>query len=177
MARFEYEIVYTPHIAKIDLWETSGHTGFYRESMFDTMDIDGQSNNGFDGPIQVIALGSPHFSIPEFEALMPLVRRDPPKTGVEFFVCTHRLVHATLAQRGWLEELAELGVEIVVDTCVVVTPIVRARQGTLMTNSGKFAHYTPGNLGLGVVYGSLEECVRSAAAGRVWRDADLWSAP
>ncbi len=37
-----YGIVYTPHIAKIDLWETSGHTGFYRESMFDTMDIDGQ---------------------------------------------------------------------------------------------------------------------------------------
>ncbi len=37
-----YDIVYTPHIAKIDLWETSGHTGFYRESMFNTMDIDGQ---------------------------------------------------------------------------------------------------------------------------------------
>jgi threonyl-tRNA synthetase len=37
-----YDIIYTPHIAKIDLWETSGHTGFYRESMFDTMDIDGQ---------------------------------------------------------------------------------------------------------------------------------------
>ncbi len=37
-----YDIVYTPHIAKLDLWETSGHTGFYRESMFDTMDIDGQ---------------------------------------------------------------------------------------------------------------------------------------
>ena len=37
-----YDLVYTPHIAKIDLWETSGHTGFYRESMFNTMDIDGQ---------------------------------------------------------------------------------------------------------------------------------------
>jgi threonyl-tRNA synthetase len=37
-----YDIVFTPHIAKIDLWETSGHTGFYRESMFNTMDIDGQ---------------------------------------------------------------------------------------------------------------------------------------
>ncbi len=36
-----YDLVYTPHIAKIDLWETSGHTGFYRDSMFDTMDIDG----------------------------------------------------------------------------------------------------------------------------------------
>ena len=38
-----YDLVYTPHIAKIDLWETSGHTGFYRDSMFDTMDIDGQA--------------------------------------------------------------------------------------------------------------------------------------
>ncbi len=37
-----YGIVYTPHIAKVDLWETSGHTGFYRDNMFNTMDIDGQ---------------------------------------------------------------------------------------------------------------------------------------
>ena len=37
-----YDLVYTPHIAKMDLWETSGHTGFYGDSMFDTMDIDGQ---------------------------------------------------------------------------------------------------------------------------------------
>lgn len=129
-----------------------------------------------DGPIAVVALGSPHFSLAEFEALMPLVRRHPPSREVEFFVCTHRLVHALLDEHGWLDELAELGVEIVVDTCVVVTPIVRAQSGTLMTNSGKFSHYTPGNLGLGVVYGSLEECVRSAATGHVWRDPDLWSA-
>jgi len=35
-----YDLVFSPHIAKIDLWNTSGHTGFYRDSMFDTMDID-----------------------------------------------------------------------------------------------------------------------------------------
>ena len=35
-----YDIVFSPHIAKIDLWNTSGHTGFYRANMFDTMDID-----------------------------------------------------------------------------------------------------------------------------------------
>lgn len=35
-----YEIVYSPHIAKLGLWETSGHTGFYRESMFAPMEID-----------------------------------------------------------------------------------------------------------------------------------------
>ena len=35
-----YEIVYTPHIAKASLWETSGHSEFYRESMFAQMEID-----------------------------------------------------------------------------------------------------------------------------------------
>lgn len=34
-----YQIVYTPHIADIQLWETSGHTGFYREYMFAPMEM------------------------------------------------------------------------------------------------------------------------------------------
>ena len=35
-----YELVYTPHIARLDLWQTSGHTGFYRENMYSPMPID-----------------------------------------------------------------------------------------------------------------------------------------
>ncbi len=37
-----YEIVFTPHIGKADLWSVSGHLDFYRESMYAPMDIDGQ---------------------------------------------------------------------------------------------------------------------------------------
>ena len=37
-----YEIVYSPHIGRSWLWETSGHLGFYRDSMYAPMDIDGQ---------------------------------------------------------------------------------------------------------------------------------------
>ncbi len=37
-----YEIVYTPHIGKGALWETSGHLDFYRENMYPAMDVDGQ---------------------------------------------------------------------------------------------------------------------------------------
>lgn len=37
-----YEVVYTPHIAKLDLWKTSGHWNFYRESMFSPLDVEGQ---------------------------------------------------------------------------------------------------------------------------------------
>jgi len=36
-----YELVETPHIGKANLWETSGHLGFYREFMFDSMKIEG----------------------------------------------------------------------------------------------------------------------------------------
>ncbi|MCA1809639.1 MAG: threonine--tRNA ligase [Lentisphaerae bacterium] len=35
-----YEILYTPHIGRAGLWETSGHLGFYRESMYAAMEID-----------------------------------------------------------------------------------------------------------------------------------------
>jgi predicted aconitase/predicted aconitase with swiveling domain len=127
-----------------------------------------------DGPIHVVALGSPHFSPGEFAQLLPLLEQYPPYPSVEFIVCTNRLVLATLNKRGWLAKLKAANVQVVVDTCVVVTPIVRAQEGVLMTNSGKFAHYSPGNIGLQVVFGSLEECVRSAALGRVWRDEGLW---
>jgi threonyl-tRNA synthetase len=37
-----YDIVYTPHIAKLDLWKTSGHWEFYREYLFSPMEIEGQ---------------------------------------------------------------------------------------------------------------------------------------
>jgi len=129
-----------------------------------------------DGRLEAVALGSPHFSWGEFERLMPLVARWPPTSEVDFVVCTNRFTLARLENAGWDAQLREAGVRLVVDTCVVVTPILRALEGSLMTNSGKFAHYTPGNTGLGVIFGSLKECVRSAALGEVWRDPDLWEA-
>jgi len=37
-----YDLVYTPHIAKLDLWKTSGHWEFYRDYLFSPMEIEGQ---------------------------------------------------------------------------------------------------------------------------------------
>mgnify|MGYP001210311519 FL=1 len=41
-AHFEggYELLYTPHVADISLWKTSGHLDFYAESMFGPMQVD-----------------------------------------------------------------------------------------------------------------------------------------
>ena len=35
-----YDLVYTPHVAKINLWQTSGHEGFYAQNMFTPMELD-----------------------------------------------------------------------------------------------------------------------------------------
>ncbi len=38
--RHNYELLYTPHIARLDLWRTSGHLDFYSENMYSSMAID-----------------------------------------------------------------------------------------------------------------------------------------
>jgi threonyl-tRNA synthetase len=35
-----YHLVFTPHTMRLDLWETSGHTNFYRENMFGAMEVE-----------------------------------------------------------------------------------------------------------------------------------------
>lgn len=37
----DYKILYTPHIAKLNLWRRSGHWDFYRENMYSPMEIEG----------------------------------------------------------------------------------------------------------------------------------------
>jgi threonyl-tRNA synthetase len=40
--RHGYEMVYSPHAAKVDLWKTSGHMDFYKDNIFSPMDIEGK---------------------------------------------------------------------------------------------------------------------------------------
>ncbi len=115
--------------------------------------------------IDAVAIGSPHLSLAEFGALeRHLAGR---RLAVPLYACTGRHVVSELDRAGRRETLEAAGVVVVADTCVVVTPILSEKSGgVLMTNSGKFAHYAPGNTGYAVVYGTLRDCVESAVAGR-----------
>ncbi|MFQ5480389.1 MAG: threonine--tRNA ligase [Thermodesulfobacteriota bacterium] len=37
-----YDIIYSPHVASVELWKTSGHWDFYKENLFSPMDVEGQ---------------------------------------------------------------------------------------------------------------------------------------
>jgi predicted aconitase len=119
-----------------------------------------------------VAVGSPHFSYKEFEML--LARLDGRRCRIPFYACTGRHVIRALEAADLLPALQAAGVTLVADTCIVVTPILPEPTGLIMTNSGKFAHYTKPNTGWDVLFGSLSDCVESAVAGRVCRDATLW---
>lgn len=116
--------------------------------------------------IDAVAVGSPHLSLAEFQRLQGLIGGR--KLAKPFYACTGRHVLVELEAKGMRQQLEQSGVTIVADTCVVVTPILaELANGVLMTNSGKFAHYAPGNTGYGVVFGSLADCVESAVSGNL----------
>jgi predicted aconitase len=128
-----------------------------------------------DGRLDAVSVGTPHFSVEEVRSLLDLLEGRHVAEGVGFYVSTHRQTLEEIAPLGWAERLARAGVRLVVDTCTYITPILAPGTRVVMTNSGKWAYYAPGNLGVEVVFGSLEECVRSAEAGEVVRDDALWS--
>ena len=123
--------------------------------------------------IDCVALGSPHFSLNECQALARLAEGKTFKKPI--YVCTRHDIFQILDAMGLKEKLEAAGVVFVIGTCVVVTPILKQSSGVLMTNSGKFAHYSPSTVNHEVVYGSLEDCVRSAETGMILRDERLWS--
>jgi predicted aconitase len=122
-------------------------------------------------PISAVCLGTPQFSREEWDRLLPMLRSAAPTGGVPIYVNTGRATLEGLEADGLLDGTAELGLVPVADTCTYVTAIMKRLDGAVMTNSGKWAHYAPGNLGCDVSFGAMEDCVASAAAGRVVRRA------
>lgn len=110
-----------------------------------------------------VSVGTPHASAREIESLARLC--EGRKAVVPFYVNTGRDVLATIGDAVATAE--EFGAIFVTDTCTYITPIIGEPEGAVMTNSGKWAYYAPGNLGVDVVMGSLSDCVESAVSGEV----------
>ena len=124
--------------------------------------------------LDMVVLGSPHFSLAEFKQLAPLLAGHQRHPAVQFLVTSSRAMAALADRAGYLEPLRRFGGQITVDTCILTTPMLPPEIEVLMTNSAKYAYYSPGMLNTQVVFGGLADCVRSAVAGRVIRDETLW---
>lgn len=117
--------------------------------------------------LDAVVLGSPHFSLHECLQLADIIAGQHVHSSVEFIVTTNRMVAAALEARGVMGTLTDAGVRVCLDTCILLSPMLRREIRVIMTNSAKYAYYTPNLLGRRVVFGGLRECVASAVAGRV----------
>jgi hypothetical protein len=125
-----------------------------------------------DGPLDCVALGTPHFSLTEFSELMKLLNGRKVKTTT--YISTSRGIREMLITKDWLRTLQDAGITIPVDVCTYYSPKIQGIRGRVMTNAAKWAYYAPGMVGVEVCFGSLKECVESAVRAEVWRDPALW---
>jgi predicted aconitase len=124
--------------------------------------------------LDMVVLGSPHFSLAEFKQLASLLAGQKVHPGVKFLVTSSRAM-ALLAQKaGYLAAMENFGGKVTVDTCILASPMLPPEIKRLMTNSAKYAYYAPGMLNTEITFGSLADCVRSAVEGRVVRDEEMW---
>ena len=145
-----------------------------RVTVSDLATAQSELSTGRDGPLDMVALGTPHFSISEFRAVVEAL--DGRKAKVPFTITTSRFVMDYIASKGWSDILHRAGVEVIGDICSYYSPGINGMKGRAMTNSAKWAYYAPGMLPVEVCFGSLRECVESAVAGEVKRDPQLWAA-
>ena len=122
--------------------------------------------------IGAVSVGTPHLSLDGLARLAALMTDARP--SIPLYANVGRDTRARADERGLTDDLERAGTTLVSDTCTYITPVIRETAGPVMTDSAKWAWYAPGNLGFDTAFGSIEECVLSAAAGVVVRDEELW---
>ncbi len=145
-----------------------------RELVLGRSEIEGtwrefNSTDTLHTPVDLVALGNPHFSYEEFAALAALCAGRQRNRHVRLVVTTNRHVAERARRAGFFEVLDQFGAEIVTDTCwcMLGEPIVTPSAHVILTNSAKYAHYGPGLVKRRVRYAGLRDCVAASIAGAV----------
>ncbi|PZX00378.1 putative aconitase subunit 1 [Pseudomonas sp. 478] len=130
-------------------------------------------NSARDNRVDVVSLGNPHFSLSEFAHLARLCRGRHKHPEVVLAITCGRAVLEQAREAGHIAVIEAFGATLVTDTCwcMLGEPVIPLAAKTLMTNSGKYAHYAPGLVGRKVHFANLAECVDAAcsatASGRL----------
>jgi predicted aconitase/predicted aconitase with swiveling domain len=136
-------------------------------------------NSARDPRVDVVSLGNPHFSLGEFAHLARLCRGRHKHPDVVLAITCGRAVLEQAREAGHLAVIEAFGATLVTDTCwcMLGEPVIPPAATTLMTNSGKYAHYAPGLVGRKVHFASLAECVDAACSATASGRLPAWLQP
>ncbi len=102
-ARAGYDLVFSPHIARLDLWRVSGHTDYYRQAMFSPIEVEGQE-------YQLKPMNCP-FHIQIYKSRMRSYRELPiryAELGTVYRYEPSGTLHGLLRVRGFTQDDAHL---------------------------------------------------------------------
>ena len=140
-------------------------------------------SSGAGEKVDMITLGSPHFSYDECKLLAEIIeqeaeqaeqaqsifkKKSPLKVQSEFIITTSQYVYEQALNNGVAARIENFGIKFLTDTCLCMinTPVIPDKCQTLMTNSAKYAHYAPGLVNRKIYFSSIKDCVHSAIVGR-----------
>jgi hypothetical protein len=154
-------------------------------------DTEASSNSN---AIDLVAFGNPHLSLTECFDLAKMVtslqtpevcdigqqkehlmRKKHP--SVKVVATLGRSVFQEAVMKGYIEPMSRFGFEFINDTCwcMLTEPVVPVDPGaTIMTNSGKYAHYAPALVSKRVRFGSMAACLKAAQTGTISSSAPRW---
>ncbi|GAB4484378.1 MAG: threonine--tRNA ligase [Thermodesulfovibrionales bacterium] len=98
-----YQLLYTPHIARLDLWKTSGHCDFYGENMYSPMEVEGQ-------PYEIKPMNCP-FHIEIYKSSLKSYRDLPVRyaeLGTVYRFERSGVLHGLLRVRGFTQDDAHI---------------------------------------------------------------------
>ena len=132
-------------------------------------------NNG-NNKIDLVAIGSPHASTSECLKFLELLEENNERVTVPTILTIGRETLSNLDHQGSLNKLSKLGVQVIPDICwcSITEPVFPPEAKSLLTNSGKYAHYGEGLTGRNVRFGSLSDCALAAMTGYVDDEFPDW---
>ena len=135
-----------------------------------------QKFNTGNNKIDLVAIGSPHASSAECMKFLKLLLEKNQTVIVPTILTVGRETLAKLRDHGSLNQLSKLGVQVVPDICwcSITEPVFPSMTQSLITNSGKYAHYGEGLTGRNIRFGSLSDCAIAALSGFVNDELPNW---
>ena len=133
-------------------------------------------NSAEEECVDLVSLGNPHFSLREIERLASLCAGQKKHADVAVVVTCGRATQDKASETGLIAELERFGVQFVTDTCwcMITDPLIPPTAKTILTNSGKYAHYGPGLTGRRFYFGGIAACVAAACSGVHSKAAPGW---
>lgn len=143
-----------------------------RKSWFD---LNSAANSGID----LIAIGNPHVSLSEINKIADMCKILMGQRKAKMIITSGRAIYSQAEELGIVEIIKKFGAQFVLDTCwcMINEPIIPHDAQVIMTNSGKYAHYSPALTGRNMRFGSLDDCLKAACGFEIDLQPPLWLGP